>query len=80
MAAADGNAYLQYTCVKQALAQENAMFVSPAFIGSSGAREEVSILMQNCFVNAPENGQSTAEFIKAQFKASTDKLKYEYGS
>ena len=80
LAAADGNANLQTTCVKQCLAQEGAMFVSPAFVGSSGARDEVGILIQNCFVNSPENGQSAADFIKAQFKASVDKLIYEYGA
>lgn len=80
LATADGNANLQATCVKQCLNQEDAMFVSPAFVGSSGAREEVGILIQNCFVNSPENGQSSSDFIKAQFKASVDKLKYEYGA
>lgn len=80
LAQADGNEFLQFSCVKQCLAQENAMFVSPAFVGSSGARDEVGILIQNCFVNAPANGQSVADFIKAQFKASVDKLNYEYDS
>jgi multiple sugar transport system substrate-binding protein len=80
LATADANANLQATCIKQCLAQEGAMFVSPAFVGSSGAREEVGILIQNCFVNSPANGQSDADFIKAQFKASVDKLKYEYGA
>ena len=80
LATADGNANLQMTCVKQCLAQEKALFVSPAFIGSSGARDEVGILMQNCFVNPPAEGQSVADFIKAQFKASVDKLNYEYDS
>ena len=80
LAAADGNANLQATCVKQCLAQESAMFVSPAFVGSSGARDEVGILIQNCFVNAPENGQSVAEFIAANFKAAIDKLTYDYGA
>ena len=80
LALADGNEHLQSSCVKQCLAQEGAMFVSPAFVGSSGARDEVGVLIQNCFVNAPANGQSVADFIKAQFKASSDKLKYEFDS
>ena len=80
LATADGNAWLQATCIKQCLTQENAMFVIPAFVGSSVAREEVGILIQNCFVNSPANGQSAADFIKEQFKASVDKLKYEYGA
>ena len=77
--AADGNAKLQTTCVKQCLAQEAYMFVSPAFIGSSGARDQVGILMQNCFVNAPSNGQSTADFVKKNFQDIIDKLQYDYG-
>jgi ABC-type glycerol-3-phosphate transport system substrate-binding protein len=80
LATADGNANLQATTIKQCLSQEKAMFVSPAFIGSSGAREEVGILMQNCFVNAPASGQTVTEFIKEQFEASIDKLKCEYGA
>ena len=77
--AADGNANLQTTCVKQCLAQEGYMFVSPAFIGSSGARDQVGILIQNCFVNAPANGQTPADFVKANFKEIVDKLQYDYG-
>jgi hypothetical protein len=53
LASADGNAWLFATCIKQCLAQEDAMFVRPAFVGSSGARDQVGILMQNCFMNAP---------------------------
>ena len=54
------------------------MYVSPAFIGSSGARDQVGILMQNCFVNAPANGQTEDDFIKAEFKKIIDKLVYDY--
>ena len=77
--AADGNANLQTTCVKQCLAQEDYMFVSPAFIGSSGARDQVGILMQNCFVNAPASGQSAADFVKGEFTKIREKLQYDYG-
>jgi multiple sugar transport system substrate-binding protein len=78
LALADGSAHLQMTCVKQCLAQENALFVSPAFIGSSGARDQVGILIQNCFVNAPAQGQSAMDFVKSEFKKSVDKLRYDY--
>jgi multiple sugar transport system substrate-binding protein len=69
---------LQMICVKQCVSQEGAMFVSPAFLGSSGARDQVGILMQNCFVNSPSNGQSEDEFISAEFKKIVDKLIYEF--
>ncbi len=80
LATADGNANLQATCVKQCLKQENYMFVSPAFIGSSGARDQVGILMQNCFVNQPNEGQSVADFVKAQFNDIVNKLRSDYGA
>ena len=78
LAMADANANLQMTCVKQCLAQEDALFVSPAFIGSSGARDQVGILIQNCFVNTPAEGQSAMDFVKSEFKKSVDKLRYDY--
>ena len=80
LALADGNAYLQTTCVKQCVNQENAMFVSPAFLGSSGARDQVGILMQNCFVNQPAGAQTELDFVKSEFKKILDKLTYDYGA
>ena len=78
LAAADGNENLQATCVKQCFAQEAGLFVSPAFFGSSAARDEVGTLIQNCFVNMPTNGQTVAQFIDANFKAAIEKLRYDY--
>jgi multiple sugar transport system substrate-binding protein len=78
LALADGGKNLQTTCVKQCVAQENAMFVSPAFLGSSGARDQVGVLMQNCFVNSPANGQSEEAFISAEFKKIIGKLIYDF--
>ena len=78
--AADGNAKLQATCVKQCLKQEDAMFVSPAFVGSSAARDQVGILMQNCFVNDPAEGQSVADFIKNEFSSIINTLRTKHGA
>ena len=80
LAAADCNANLQASCIKQCIMQESAMFVSPAFIGSSGARDKVGELIQNCFVNQPEVGQSEADFVKANFTSIVEKLRYDYGA
>ncbi len=77
--AADGNAKLQASSVKQTLAQKDYYYVSPAFNGSSAARDAVGALLQACFVNEPAAGQSVADFIKAEFKKSIDTLKYDYG-
>ena len=56
---ADGGDHIQALSAKQCLAQENAYYTSPAFNGSSKAREEVGLLMQMCF---------------AEYEAATDKL------
>ena len=77
---ADGNVNLQATCVKQCLAQEDAMFVSPAFVGSSGARDQVGILIQNCFVGQLASGQTAADLVKSEFEAMIAKLRYDYGA
>lgn len=74
---ADGNAYLQYTCIKQCLAQSDAMFVSPAFVGSSAARDEVGLLLRHCFTMSLEEGQSVADFIKSAFRESIHRLESE---
>ncbi len=73
---ADGNANLQATCVKQALAQMESYYVSPAFVGSSAARDQVGALMQACFTKSTE-GKSVSDFIKDQFDTTIYTLKYE---
>ncbi len=80
LAKADGNANLQATVVKQTLdlAEKDAFYVSPAFSGSSAARDSVGVLMQNCFVNSPEKGQSVSDFIKKQFESTVSALEYDY--
>ncbi len=75
----DGNRCLSATVIKQTLAQKDYYFFSPAFNGSSAARDAVGALLQSCFVNDPVAGQSVADFIKAEFKKSIDTLKYDYG-
>ncbi len=71
------NAYLQATTVKLALEQMDNYFVSDVFEGSSDARDQVGLLMQNCFVN-DLGGKSVADFIKDKFDEVMDTLKYEY--
>ena len=50
LAKADGGSYLPALSTKMALAQANAYFVSPAFNGSSNARDEVGQLLQKCLL------------------------------
>lgn len=48
---ADGGDNVAALSVKVGLEQKNAYYVSPAFTGSSTARDEVGNIMQNVFVN-----------------------------
>lgn len=71
------NAYVQATTAKLAMKQMNNYFISAVFEGSSEARDQVGLLMQNCFVN-DLGGKSVADFIKDKFDEVMDELKYEY--
>ncbi len=77
---ADGNANLTTTSIKQCLLQENALFVSPAFVGSSDARGEVGTLIQTCLLNSPNDDESAAEFIKNAFEKSIKTLRSTNGN
>ncbi len=78
IAKADGNQYLQASCVKQTLAQKSALFVSPAFHGSADARVEVGKIMQQAFSNKPAAGQSMTDFIKGYFNKAINQLEYDF--
>lgn len=69
---------LKAATVKFALEQMDAYYVSPAFEGSSAARQQVGLLMQACFTNAPKDG-SISDFIKSKFKSTIDTLIYDLG-
>ena len=72
---ANGVNNLQALAVKVALAQEPAYYVSPAFSGSSEARKQVGIIMQDVLV---ATGDVDA-VIDAKFKAAVDECKYKAG-
>ncbi len=50
LAKADGGTYISALSAKICLDQEKAYYVSPAFNGSSKARDQVGSLMQKCFL------------------------------
>ena len=52
---ADGGDNIQALAVKVGREMSNAYFVSPAFNGSSVARDTVGVLMQYCFVTPTDN-------------------------
>jgi multiple sugar transport system substrate-binding protein len=66
---ANGNSTTGVTALaaKVCMEQSEAYFVSPAFYGSSVARDEVGLLIQSCFVNSPKSGQTLREFIQEEF-------------
>ncbi len=67
---------IQAYAVKVALEQANAYYVSPAFNGSSVARDQVGLLMQKC-LGLPEANLDAA--IKAAFEAAVAECKYQAG-
>ncbi len=74
---ANGTTEVEALAVKQALAQQDAYFVSPAFVGSSAARDAVGALMQACFTKTPSGNQTVAQLIEKEFATSIEKLLHE---
>ena len=60
---------------KVCLEQEKAYYVSPAFNGSSKARDEVGLLMQTCF-SSYENAADKLSMIKEKFDAAIEECEY----
>ena len=59
--------------VKLALAQSDAYFVSPAFNGSSEARDQVGTLMQDALVSTDANIENA---IKKLFEKAVSECEY----
>ena len=66
---ANGNGYenIATYSVRVCMEQQNAYFVSPAFNGSSLARDQVGLIMQNCFVGSWGDSEVDAK-IQEQFE------------
>ena len=67
---------IQAYAVKVALEQEKAYYASPAFNGSSVARDQVGLLIQKCFT-LPESGIDAA--IDKAFADAVAECKYQSG-
>jgi multiple sugar transport system substrate-binding protein len=67
--------FLQAVSVKQAVSQLTAYYVSPAFNGSSAARDEVGLMMQRCFTTAASDVDA---MISKQFEDTVKKLSKKY--
>ena len=74
--ASASTANIQAYAVKVALDQANAYYVSPAFNGSSVARDQVGLLIQKCF--ALEGDDVDAAIAKA-FQDAVAECKYQSG-
>ena len=77
IANADGGDNISALSAKVCLAQEAAYYTSPAFNGSSTARDQVGLLMQKCFTSA-DNGNVKA-MIKSAFEDAVAECKYQAG-
>ena len=69
-------ANIQAYAVKVALDQTDAYYVSPAFNGSSVARDQVGLLMQKCMATEAAN---VDEAINTAFKEAVAECKYQSG-
>ena len=79
---ADGGDNIAALSVKQGLEQRNAYYVSPAFTGSSVARDEVGNLLQNVFINYGTHylEGTTAKLIDDMFKNAIAACERKYPS
>ena len=70
---ADGGNYISALAAKVCLEQEHAYYTSPAFNGSSTAREQVGALMNRCLTITAENPDAE---IEAAFEDAVDECEY----
>ena len=71
---ADGGNYISALSAKVCLEQESAYYTSPAFNGSSAARDQVGTLLTKC-LTAADNGDVDAMIEKA-FQDAVDECEY----
>ena len=76
---ADGNKFLQATAVNLTMSLDpECYFVSPAFNGSSAARDAMAELLKNAFRNDPSSGKTASDMIKDLFDKAERDLKRKY--
>ena len=76
LAKADGKEQIAALSAKICMEQEDAYYTSPAFNGSSQAREQVGFLMTQCLSEDLPKDTSVEAFIASKFKAVIDELEY----
>lgn len=70
---ADGKEFIAALSAKVCMEQEDYYYTSPAFVGSSKARDLVGDLMCSCFTEETDNVDA---FIKKAFEDAVDECKY----
>ena len=73
---ADGGDQIAALSAKICMDQEHAYYTSPAFNGSSKAREQVEYLMTQCLSEDIPGDSSLDAFIDSKFKAAIDECEY----
>ncbi len=76
---ANGTSQIAALSVKQCLAQADYYFTSPAFNGSSAARDEVGKLIQACLSQQPTGNETVRDMIVRLFRKSIEECEYNYG-
>ncbi len=75
---ADGGDRIAALSAKICLDQERAYYTSPAFNGSSVARDQVGYLIQTCLVSDWKDSEVAAK-IKSEFEKSVKECNYQIG-
>lgn len=73
LAQADGGNYVAALSAKVCLAQADAYYTSPAFVGSSTARDQVGALLPKCLTLTGDNVDAD---IEAAFEDAVDECEY----
>ena len=79
LAKADGYGNLTASSVKFAIEQGDICYVSPAFNGSSAARLQVGLIIQNVFA-AAKAGNNIKDAIDQEFKLAINECKHSIGA
>ncbi|MBQ4043183.1 MAG: extracellular solute-binding protein, partial [Clostridia bacterium] len=74
---ANGGDFISALSAKVCLAQESAYYTSPAFNGSSTARDQVGLLMQKCL--SADWGSDVDAQLKKAFADAVSECKYQAG-
>ena len=77
LAKANGTEYVTALSAKVCLDQADAYYTSPAFNGSSTARDQVGMLIQSCFTQTPASGESLRDMIKRLFREAIEECEYQ---